>query len=664
VLAWLRSGTTVSLPSPILAEGHGQLCLVLTDRRVMLVALSVVGDVWVESIDRDALEVSDSGLEVTIATRDRQLTSLHRNAELFREVLACASLQGSERLLEVARLNWLHRASNGLALCRSLLAAAVQGGNGLARAAAFLVAEALDESASACPALDPALDALQASVAPERTLAELWRSWDVSVPAALALIRALREYGARAEPWALALHAAVHSRARHSRRSVAATATADLDLAEHLIATARRSEAAELLEACLAELPKAATIALLAPSVGETSSGQDDRQLRSRAYELLAETRRDAQGADLAAVQALAQLHPLAVQRIQALATRTSGALRERAQRAAQLLEPAGLQPATVPEGAELRPLSEALLREVVAHPLTRADSPLLGKFQTLLALVPVPDYSALRDYCERLAPTRKSAALVALQQATRVLGTGEVEAFVSRGLKGVGLRSYEGNPPFILIGGQHLDPDSTYYLTPAQLRFAVGAEVAHLRFDHHRVTAGEVWAGAVSKGKEGLGLALGVLPVLKGWRVAERMARATARIPTGTFRKVVDAAHELNERVGAAQLAPAEAAPNRDVISALNEEFVVAHRVMQLTADRAGLLLAGDLHAAVRAMLLVRRDYHSELDTVQRDGLGRVLGQRAEGGHLAYLDLAIRVAALVSFYLSDDYAELTSALA
>ena len=174
-------------------------------------------------------------------------------------------------------------------------------------------------------------------------------------------------------------------------------------------------------------------------------------------------------------------------------------------------------------------------MTEVLRHPLTREDSPLLSKLQTLLAMVPVPDYSVLRDYCERLTPQRQSYAVDALGDARALLGLSGVEAYVSRGLKGVGMRAYEGQPPFILIGGQHLDPATPYYLPARELRFAVGAELAHLRYGHHRVTANEVWSGAMSKGKEGLGLAMGMLPVLKGggssigWR-APRLASPPPR--------------------------------------------------------------------------------------------------------------------------------------
>ena len=60
--------------------------------------------------------------------------------------------------------------------------------------------------------------------------------------------------------------------------------------------------------------------------------------------------------------------------------------------------------------------------------------------------------------------------------------------------------------------------------------------------------------------------------------------------------------------------------------------------------------------------MLLVRPDHLDELAQAERDGIVVVLTERDEDGQMAHQDLAVRIAALISFYLSDDYARLRSA--
>jgi len=76
----------------------------------------------------------------------------------------------------------------------------------------------------------------------------------------------------------------------------------------------------------------------------------------------------------------------------------------------------------------------------------------------------------------------RNPALARAMTDATVILGLGGVEVFVSRGDKAVGLRAYEGDTSFLLIGGDHVSAGSDAFLDEGPLRFAVAAELAHLR--------------------------------------------------------------------------------------------------------------------------------------------------------------------------------------
>jgi hypothetical protein len=85
------------------------------------------------------------------------------------------------------------------------------------------------------------------------------------------------------------------------------------------------------------------------------------------------------------------------------------------------------------------------------------------------------------------------------------------------------------------------------------------------------------------------------------------------------------------------------------------NEELIAAHRLVQLTADRGGLVVAGDLAASLRAMLLTRADYRAVLDAAQEAGLFPALSARRTASP-AFADLVVRVRALIAFYLSADF--------
>lgn len=663
LLAWLETASSEPSSSPILGKTKAALRFVITSERAALVALSEVGDAEVELLE-GRLEVEPGLGRAQIAMAARLWQSTIGNAGLYTELAAVVPLSRDDRLLEVARQNWLARDSRGaLSFCRRLLDQHAREGDGRAGLAAFLVSKELGEPEAARS--DPALALPALASLPESTLAELWVGWELGLDAGNALLERLRARGDAAEPWALELHAALHARSDELFGNGQRRARADIDLAAHMIATGERERARSILETRLASLPSEALEDLLPARDADLTTGAGGQTLRIRTHELLAEARGGPGARDPRARAELARLQPLVIERIRDLIAVADGDLRERAERVLGVLEPGGLLPDRERAAPELgKALTDDLLFGLVRHPLAREGGALLGKLQTLLASVPIPDQSVLADYVERLSPDRENAAAGALARTQRLFGLQQLGVYVSRGRKGIGLRSYEGPQPFVLVGGRHLEPGS-YAMTPAELAFALGAEAAHLRFGHSRVTSSDVWAGALEKGKQGLDLALGVLPLLRGLRVARRVHQAVQRVPMDAIQRVVTSAQKVRRGVKT-KLGPkggADGPPSSEVLSALNEDLVAAHRVMQLTADRAGLLLAGDLCAALRAMMLVRTDYQEELAVAEREGIDVVLARRTADGKMVHQDLAVRVAALLSFYLSEDWVRLASAV-
>jgi hypothetical protein len=480
------------------------------------------------------------------------------------------------------------------------------------------------------------------------------------------VLEPLLGFGARAEPWAYGLHVKLHANPDPTERGPFDRARADIALAEHQLSLEKAKLARDLLERRLGEMPSEAVEELLPPSDADLTRGAGGQSLTIRMHELLARARGEAERPDARALAVLARLQPLVLTRLRSLSQAATGDLAARAELTIQMLEPRGLDAdgAVTEERSEIVELGRYSIEQVLCHPLVREGGALLGRLQALLAAVPSPDRGVLRDYCESLALERHPHAASALRDAARAFGLPDVHAYVSRGNKSVGLRAYEGTPPFVLIGVRHLEGDPEFTMTRGELYYVIGAEVAHLRYGHARVTSSEVWAGALSKSKQGLDFALGVLPMLKGWRFADKISRAFSKIPLNAARRVLDGAGGFSGRVRSGlMIVPSPRPINEGVLSRINEELVAAHRVMQLTADRAGLLLAGDLRSAVRGLLLLRRDHRQLLLEAERDGLDAVLARRDPGGTIEHQDLAIRVAALIAFYLSDDYEKLRAEL-
>ena len=294
------------------------------------------------------------------------------------------------------------------------------------------------------------------------------------------------------------------------------------------------------------------------------------------------------------------------------------------------------------------------LIEGALTHPLARGQNSLVAGVQKLIALSPEPDHVALNDYCEALDGRQQPEAKRALDAARLVFSLPDLRAYVSRGKKSIGLRGYEGEPPYVLLGMEHLDPASAYCMTETELAFAIGVEALHLRLGQARLTSNDVWAGAWSRTKGGVDLVLGLLPLLKGLPLAMSVTKFLDKIPEPALRRGLEAL----VRFGQQRRTSVEPSDAPSALSHINEDLVAAHRLMQMSADRAGLVLSGDLRSSLRGMLLVRPDTRALLDAlVERDLVTALLDSPIEPA--LQRDLLLRVAALLHFFESDDYLSL-----
>jgi hypothetical protein len=310
--------------------------------------------------------------------------------------------------------------------------------------------------------------------------------------------------------------------------------------------------------------------------------------------------------------------------------------------------------PPALPQAA----LSPLLIESVLNHPLARGQGSLVVGVQKLIALAPEPDQMALNDYCEALNPSEQPEASRALAAARVAFSLPTLHAYVSRGKKSIGLRGYEGDTPYILLGKAHLDRASPYAMSEAELFFAFGAEALHLKLGLTRVTSSDVWAGAFAHTKGGVELLLGLLPFVKGIPLGAGVSKVLERIPEPALRKGLDALVRFER----GRRKPQRPGPTDGALSLVNENLVAAHRLMQMSADRAGLVLCGDLRSSLRGLLLVRPDYRTLLDAIEQRDAVSVLALD-EGQETMRADLVVRVAALLEFYVTEDYLALRHAL-
>ncbi|HYP97817.1 MAG TPA: hypothetical protein VER96_04020 [Polyangiaceae bacterium] len=330
----------------------------------------------------------------------------------------------------------------------------------------------------------------------------------------------------------------------------------------------------------------------------------------------------------------------------------------ERDQALASVLSTHGLAPGSIAFTPPRSSLSTELIEDTLSHPLARGQNSLVAGAQKLIALSPEPDHVALNDYCEALDDRQQPEAKRALDAARLAFLLPNLRAYVSRGKKSIGMRGYEGVPPYILLGKEHLDPASAYHMTETELAFAIGVEALHLKLGQARLTSNEVWAGALSRTKGGVEIVLGLLPLLRGLPLATSVAKFLDKIPEPALRRGLETLVRFDQQ----RRTPVELNAAPSALSHINENLVAAHRLMQMSADRAGLVLSGDLRASLRGMLLVRPDTRALLEALaERDLVTALLDSEIEPA--LYRDLLVRVASLLHFFGSDDYLALRRAL-
>lgn len=691
VIAWMATQSSHTFERSIGGRRvSGGLRLLLTADRALLVAVSAYGEAHTQPLPPGPIVISDNRItRDTAEVGDVQWRLPMNGAERLRPLLRLPALPRPQRLREAARVLALDPDPKADAHATRLMEA-IHSADPLDRLAHFqLTGEAREDD------LREALRALAAQDTDAGRLADWARRWGLPLPKTRRLLAAaMAVLEPEQAPWALPLHRHVREQQLSLSSDLFEQAAVDMELSAHLLVAGRKAEARSILEPRRSKLPNEDLLAVLPPPEADLTSGEGGQPMHIQVLELLAAARSTKEEPDSAALAELARNQPLLKRRLRALSRVRQADLAARAAGALAALEPGGV----APQDAEPPPTTRGLDAERLAllqHPVTR-DNGMFSQLQSALAKVTPPDHSSVRDYCEKVSPRRNRAVTEAIADACVALGMPAVPAFISMGDKRIGVRSHEVPEPFLLIGGAHLDPEDDAYLRPIELRAAIGAEIAHIRFKHSRITSSDLWAGVWDKGTAALETTAVLLPFMKfipvdligkqrtyemvsrvlplTWlqqiydsddiaTLADAVVGDIGKIGSAAGSAVGDVSGKISTVGDAAnKLLPTRAPPAQDV-SLDGARVLAAHRVMQLTADRAALVLSGDLPATVRAMFLVHSRLLPELAVAERAGLHGCLARRGEDGLPVLPDLTVRIAALVAFYLSEDYTALRAHL-
>ena len=604
----VEEGEVVMLAWRMRAESPIARFAFVTDARALVVSVPEEGAVTTSALDRAALAL----LPPEIARRAQLLIDAPRAVRIARALFAHFWHHGLEP--RRAARNTTH------ALCTH------------DDPTGTLAAAFLDDGRIPVPAdvLSRALRAFAKEDPSGTLLADVADGLGLGFDAFTFLVDTARADGLDAR-WSLPLHTrALGHLSQHGDSSERVHAL--LDVALHALDAGDQRVAMEHVDFALAELPERVDDEILDTAL--TSVGR----LRARAFALAA---RALGGHDVGRARDIVRASPFDPDAWETLA-RALDPWSDRAARARAAGAVARGAIAPAPESDDLV--------DTRVHALSADDRrAILGErgkrdpvffVQSLLAEIEAPDPRALLDYCERATDARAPFLVRAAREAATLLGLPTPTLFVSRGTRATGVRAFADKAPNVIVGVAHLASGEAP-LDARAARFVVATELAHLAFGHTRFTIEDVWNGLMKKGRASIGMVLTVLP--SGGAIGTVKKALTLASQASTFAK-----------------APPPSSSSGDLTPPASA-FIDAHRAMQRRADRVGLALCDDVHAAVRALAAVDARVDAEIARAREEGLARVLLRRDAEGEAVNGELAIRIADLLFAFVDDAHGALVA---
>lgn len=426
--------------------------------------------------------------------------------------------------------------------------------------------------------------------------------------------------------------------------------------ADFLVKVGEREKAVKIYEEIYGNLPNETLADLLVPPTLDILKGEGGQLVKIALLEKMVEAKGEIEIADADMAFELACLQPLVKSRLETLVQVTNESTAQKVDVITQLLHSSQLAEKRTKElTIQYNPLPKELIDTHINH-VQNTKTGLFSSMQELLATVNVPDQSVIKGYAEKVTGQKYKKLYELVSDITYALNIPSPEIYISRGENATQIKSFEGTPPFLLVGVDFIEEKSPNFLSQEELRFVLALEIAHLYFGHARITSNDVWRGAMDKGMFMVNTLLAFLPgitmLTSQFDKLKRVSSLLGRI------------QNISEKVSGFSDTYLKEMTFLSDDEQKEKELLAISRLMELLADRVGLLIAnGDLHAVVRSMILASPKYATEMTTIERYGFKGMLAKKDADENFIYQDLIIRLHALCSFYLSTDYDVLNEKL-
>lgn len=679
LLAFLEISTMLKINGEKVAKNTDKWYFVLGTENCCAVAFDAFGDVTavLNLIETGIIVKQEIGRDTVVAGEHKWLTTLSNDNKFF-EISTASLMPRIERIRFAARKNWIEKekdtVSNNVALSLSeeLLKEKDSTFDYLSHKYITVAQENRDKPFDTITLDDDLKIILQSLFKDEQPSAHLleWIDlWKISYPNALRLIQLILHAGISVPDQAelLNTHRDIRDAFLKKEKDAVIVLGCNIHFAKHLVACGLKEEAVALLKIMLDSLPDETLSDLLPSDDTDITDDSNGQVIRTAILDLLVDA---TEGEDSLKYQLqVSQLHPLSVERMGKLATESGGELHEKANLLSSILDNAIEWDAINPNNQidQLSSLTENQLKKELPHP-AGLEGGMFESMQKWLAKVPLPDYSSIKLYAERLNPQNYSAHSNIITDIKHAMGINDLEVYIARGDKSTGIECFEADPSFMIIGINHLTDGAAEFLSPGEFKHIAAAEIAHLYYKHTRITSNDVWRGAKDKGLFVLDTFLSIIPVAG---FLGNSIKNFSRLSTvsSVLQKSVNLGEWADKGKSAIDYSTTAVGfikkdkPIKDPQRVKEQEMLVTSRLMELTADRTGLLFSGDIVSSIKAIFINSAVYRPYLDVVKRYGLNDLLKKTDENGAFIYQDLTIRLSALFAFYLSDEYSKLRATI-
>ncbi len=596
------------------------------------------------------------------------------NAKFYREISNYVDFETNQRLYEISKQNWLYSNKEAYDFVYSLLNELMNLRNNPFDELSLFFIEYLYEDKNTVfenITKDEKLSKLITKIINYEDVEDQllnWKDdWKLSTNQEITILRLILEFAENDTQLLkiLQFHTSIRDKFLKLEKDNLNIIIFDIEYCKHLIECNQQTEATKILTKRLKELPDETLSDLLPAEDIDPTSNASGQLLKVSILELLVESE-DAEKS-VSRLLEITMLQPLSKERLDNLASVATNELKLKTQIISSLLNPDAIGTAdSTFEDVKYQKLKKKEIEQKLKHPATRKGG-MFGSLQNWVANVQIPDYTVIKSYSEPLTSRKYPEISNIITDIKVAFGLEGIETYISHGDKSVGIKSFEGTPSFLIVGSEHLDEESQYFLNFSELEFVIGLELAHLYFNHSRITSSDIWRGAMEKGTLVFDTLLSVIPFVGS------VGGAIKYIPKlSSLAKFTQSTSKIS-KIGSKSVAVLEKtslAVNllqkikvSDDKTEKKQELIAIARMLQLTADRSGLLFTGDLKSAIRTIFLTSKTYIQEFDVANRYGINEYLLSKDSDGNYKNQELAIRFASLFSFYLSDDYDELRKIL-